>query len=114
VSRRPRKVNAARWNISCILDTHAAEAEASSTSRAIQREYKSNIGRKTVAVRKTKASLPDANALARAAGLDKAVRQFPEDVAIAAQSAASARGAAGALDQFAAEPWPPMQVRNVK
>ena len=67
-----------------------------------------------MAVKKTTASLPDANALARAAGLDKAVRQFPQDVAIAAQSAASTRNAAGALDQFAAEPWPPMRVRDAK
>jgi hypothetical protein len=50
--------------------------------------------------------------LARAAGLDKALKQFPEDVAVAAQSAASTRSAAGPLDQFAAEPWPPMRVRD--
>ena len=57
---------------------------------------------------------PDVDMLARAAGLDKALKQFPEDVALAAQSAASARSAAGELDQVAAEPWPPMQVRDVK
>ena len=56
----------------------------------------------------------DVNAVARAAGLIKAVRDFPDDIAIAAQSAESARGAAGKLDQTAAEPWPPMQVRNTK
>jgi len=55
---------------------------------------------------------PDVDMLARAAGLDKALKQFPEDVALAAQSAASARSAAGELDQVAAEPWPPMQVRK--
>lgn len=36
-------------------------------------------------------STPDAHALARAAGLDKAVRQFPGDVAVAALAAASAQ-----------------------
>jgi hypothetical protein len=65
-----------------------------------------------MAVRKTSAFAPDVDTLARAAGLDKALKQFPEDVALAAQSAASARSAAGELDQVAAEPWPPMQVRK--
>ena len=67
-----------------------------------------------MAVKKSTASLPDVDALARAAGLDKALKQFPEDVAVAAQSAASTRSAAGALDQFAAEPWPPMKVRSAQ
>jgi hypothetical protein len=57
---------------------------------------------------------PDVDMLARAAGLDKALKQFPEDVAIAAQSAAMARSASGELNLVAAEPWPPMQVRYVK
>ena len=57
---------------------------------------------------------PDVDMLARAAGLDKAFKQFPEDVAIAEQSAASARKAAGELNLVAAEPWPPMQSRDVK
>jgi hypothetical protein len=65
-----------------------------------------------MAVSKPSAPAPDVNALARAAGLDKAVTQFPQDVAAAAQAAASARSAAGELDQVAAEPWPPMQVRK--
>jgi len=65
-----------------------------------------------MAVRKTSAFAPDVDTLARAAGLDKALKQFPEDVALAAQSAASARSAAGEFDQVAAEPWPPMQVRK--
>jgi hypothetical protein len=65
-----------------------------------------------MAVKKTSAFAPDVDTLARAAGLDKALKQFPEDVALAAQSAASARSAAGELDQVAAEPWPPMQVRK--
>jgi len=67
-----------------------------------------------MAVRKTSAFAPDVDTLARAAGLDKALNQFPEDVALAAQSAASARSAAGELNLVAAEPWPPMQVRDVK
>ena len=67
-----------------------------------------------MAVRKPSASAPDVDTLARAAGLDKALKQFKEDVAIAAQSAASARSAAGEFNLVAAEPWPPMQVRDVK
>ncbi len=56
----------------------------------------------------------DVDALARAAGLDKALKQFPQDVAVAARSAELTRGAAGALNLAAAEPWPPMRVREVK
>ncbi len=52
--------------------------------------------------------------LARAAGLDKALKQFPKDVEIAAQSAASSRDAAGAIELINAEPWPPMRVRDSK
>ena len=67
-----------------------------------------------MAVRKTGAATPDVDAYARAAGLAKAVKQFPQDIALAAQAAASARSAAGALDLVNAEPWPPMRVREVK
>lgn len=52
----------------------------------------------------------DAFALAREAGLDKAVAQFPADVAAAAQAALQARSHRPALD-VAAEPWPPMRMR---
>jgi len=48
-------------------------------------------------------------ALAKAAGLDKALADFPEDVAAAA---AQARGTAGAIHSPtdpAAEPWPPLR-----
>ncbi|MEO8443268.1 MAG: hypothetical protein ABI547_12325 [Betaproteobacteria bacterium] len=65
-----------------------------------------------MAVSKTSASALELDALAHAAGLDKALKQFPEDVSVAARSAALTRGAAGALDQSAAEPWPPMRVRD--
>jgi hypothetical protein len=47
-------------------------------------------------------------ALARAAGLEKALAEFPDDVAAAA---AQARGNAGVIqvpDDPGAEPWPPM------
>ena len=67
-----------------------------------------------MAVIKTSASAPDVDAFARAAGLDKALKQFPEDIAVAAHSAALTRGAVGVLDQAAAEPWPPMRVRDSK
>ena len=63
----------------------------------------------------TKNTAPQAevNALALAAGLNKAVEQFPQDVELAAQAAASARKAAGELDLVAVEPWPPMRVKGV-
>jgi hypothetical protein len=55
---------------------------------------------------------PDIVALARAAGLDKALAQFPADIAAAARGAASARDALPVQDNVAAEPWPPMRVRD--
>ncbi len=67
-----------------------------------------------MAAKKNSGPALDVNAVARAAGLAKAVGDFPDDVAIAARSAESARSAAGALDLLNAEPWPPMQVRNTK
>ena len=54
----------------------------------------------------------DAYALAREAGLEIAVSQFPADVAAAAQAAAHARKAMPDLDNVVAEPWPPMRIRN--
>ena len=57
-------------------------------------------------------SMPDAWALARTAGLHKAAKQFPDDVAVAVQTAAQARSAMPALDDVAAEPWPPMRMRG--
>lgn len=65
-----------------------------------------------MAAKKTHRSNSEIDGLARAAGLTKAVKQFPQDIALAAQAAASARSAAGALDQLNAEPWPPMRVRS--
>ena len=65
-----------------------------------------------MAVRKTSKPGLDANALACAAGLDKAVQQFPQDVAAAAHSAAQARIALGAQEDVTGEPWPPMRVRS--
>jgi hypothetical protein len=51
-------------------------------------------------------------AVALAAGLEKAVQQFPEDVADAAQAAARARATCPRLDDATAEPWPPMRIRG--
>jgi hypothetical protein len=48
--------------------------------------------------------------LARRAGLDKALREFPEDVAAAAKQAESAVAAMQAPNDPRAEPWPPMRV----
>lgn len=48
-------------------------------------------------------------ALARAAGLDKAVTEFPEDVFAAAQQALGNAGAIAVPTDPADEPWPPMQ-----
>jgi hypothetical protein len=48
--------------------------------------------------------------LARRAGLDKALAQFPDDVAAAAAQAEGVAGRVNAPTDPAAEPWPPMRV----
>ncbi len=48
-------------------------------------------------------------ALAKAAGLDKALAEFPDDVAAAAAQAMNNAGAMQLPTDPAAEPWPPMQ-----
>jgi hypothetical protein len=48
--------------------------------------------------------------LARCAGLDKALAEFPEDVAAAAEQASSAVAKMRAPTDPRAEPWPPMRV----
>ena len=57
------------------------------------------------------ADKPDEKVLsiARAAGLDKVIAEFPEELAIAAKVAADARSAFTATDDAAVEPWPPMK-----
>ena len=48
-------------------------------------------------------------ALARAAGLDKALATFPDDVAAAAEQALNNAGVVQVPTNPAAEPWPPMR-----
>jgi hypothetical protein len=48
--------------------------------------------------------------LARRAGLDKALAQFPEDVAAAAKQASASVAKMKAPSDPRAEPWPPMRV----
>ena len=48
-------------------------------------------------------------ALARAAGLEKALAEFPDDVVAAAAQALDNAGAVKYPTDPAAEPWPPMQ-----
>jgi hypothetical protein len=48
-------------------------------------------------------------ALARAAGLDKALADFPDDVRAAAAQALDNAGAVLVPTDPAAEPWPPMR-----
>jgi hypothetical protein len=48
-------------------------------------------------------------ALARAAGLDKALAAFPDDVKAAAEQALNNAGAMKIPTDAAAEPWPPMR-----
>ena len=48
--------------------------------------------------------------LARRAGLDKALAEFPEDVAAAAEQASGAVGKIKTPTDPRAEPWPPMRV----
>ena len=52
---------------------------------------------------------PLMEALARIAGLDRALTEFPEDVAAAFSQAGLHRGVMRAPEDPAAEPWPPMQ-----
>ena len=47
--------------------------------------------------------------LARRAGLDKALTEFPEDVAAAAEQASGAIARMKAPTDPRAEPWPPMR-----
>ena len=49
---------------------------------------------------------------ARQAGLDKAVTEFPEDVAAAAEAAAQAQSACAGGGNPTDEPWPPMRART--
>jgi len=51
-------------------------------------------------------------ALARAAGLDKALADFPDDVAAAASQASNNAGVVQFPKDAAAEPWPPMRVET--
>jgi hypothetical protein len=51
-------------------------------------------------------------ALARAAGLDKALAEFPEDVAAAAAQAENTGHAIRYPAEPTAEPWPPMRVSS--
>ena len=48
-------------------------------------------------------------ALARAAGLEKALAEFPEDVAAAAEQGLGNSGIIQYPTDPAAEPWPPMK-----
>ena len=48
-------------------------------------------------------------AMARAAGLEKALAEFPDDVAAAASQALDNAGAVKFPVDPAAEPWPPMR-----
>ena len=48
-------------------------------------------------------------ALAKAAGLDKALSQFPDDVQAAAEQALNNAGVVQVPTNPTAEPWPPMQ-----
>ena len=48
--------------------------------------------------------------LARRAGLDKALQEFPEDVTAAAQQASVSAANMKAPADPRAEPWPPMRV----
>lgn len=67
-----------------------------------------------MAEKKPYATKLDALTRARAVGLSKAAQQFPQDVAVAIKSAEQTRAALGELDDVAAEPWPPMRVRDSK
>lgn len=61
---------------------------------------------------KAKESDLDVLALARMAGLEKAVDEFPDDVIAAAKAAAHTRSTLPATCNSADEPWPPMRMRT--
>jgi hypothetical protein len=50
--------------------------------------------------------------LARRAGLDKALAEFPDDVAAAAEQASGSASRMNAPSDPRAEPWPPMKVEG--
>ena len=50
--------------------------------------------------------------LAQAAGLGKALAEFPDDVALAAEQALGNQGAIAYPTDPAAEPWPPMRAET--
>ncbi len=52
---------------------------------------------------------PDLAALAKSAGLDVALVQFPDDVAAAAAQALRMAAAINTPPEADAEPWPPMR-----
>jgi len=52
---------------------------------------------------------PTLEILVRRAGLEKALAEFPDDVAAAAEQAANVVGRMKAPADPRAEPWPPMQ-----
>jgi hypothetical protein len=52
---------------------------------------------------------PIVEALARAAGLEKALAEYPDDIAAAAAQALNNAGAVKVPTGPAAEPWPPMR-----
>jgi thiamine pyrophosphate-dependent acetolactate synthase large subunit-like protein len=52
---------------------------------------------------------PIVEALARAAGLEKALAEYPDDIAAAAAQALNNAGAVKVPTDPAAEPWPPMR-----
>jgi len=54
---------------------------------------------------------PELVAAARAAGLDKVLERFPDDIADAARSAAADLADLPPIDG-ASEPWPPMRIRT--
>jgi len=55
---------------------------------------------------------PTIAALAKAAGLDKALAEFPEDIDAAAAQALGHAEAVRYPTDPAAEPWPPMQAET--
>lgn len=48
------------------------------------------------------------------AGLEALAREFPEDIAVALESAARMRAALPELADPRAEPWPPMRMRDLQ
>jgi hypothetical protein len=106
------------WPVSCFLPDVAPQGCAAPLGGAVRSctarflpGFRSRATDRMIGDRKReKAMDKDLIAkLARAAGLDKALAEFPDDVAVAAEQALGNKDGIAYPTDPAAEPWPPMR-----